>query len=239
MKLIYSLILVLLLTGAASLVAQPITLHPENPHYFLFRGKPTVLVTSGEHYGAVMNLDFNYDTYLETIAADGLNLTRLFSGVYVEGWGEPWNTLNPPHGRYIAPWARSETPGYSDGGNKFDLTRWDPAYFERLKDFVRKAGERGIVVEMVLFCVYYNDDNWRLSPLNAASNVNGIGNTDRFAPYDETDPDLMRVQEAFTRKIVSELKEFDNVYFELLNEPYADQGPQVNDSWNDRIIAAI
>lgn len=239
MKLIYSLILVLLLTGAASLVAQPITLHPENPHYFLFRGKPTVLVTSGEHYGAVMNLDFNYDTYLETIAADGLNLTRLFSGVYVEGWGEPWNTLNPPHGRYIAPWARSETPGYSDGGNKFDLTRWDPAYFERLKDFVRKAGERGIVVEMVLFCVYYNDDNWRLSPLNAASNVNGIGNTDRFAPYDETDPDLMRVQEAFTRKIVSELKEFDNVYFELLNEPYADQGPQVDDSWNDRIIAAI
>ena len=29
----------------------PLALHPENPHYFLFRGKPTVLVTSGEHYG--------------------------------------------------------------------------------------------------------------------------------------------------------------------------------------------
>ena len=36
-------------------VAFPIRLHPDNPHYFLWRGKPTVLITSGEHYGAVMN----------------------------------------------------------------------------------------------------------------------------------------------------------------------------------------
>jgi len=27
--------------------AEPITLHPENGHYFLWRGKPTILVTSG------------------------------------------------------------------------------------------------------------------------------------------------------------------------------------------------
>ena len=40
--------------------AEPIRLHPEKPHYFLWRGKPTVLITGGEHYGAVMNLDFDY-----------------------------------------------------------------------------------------------------------------------------------------------------------------------------------
>ena len=32
----------------------------QNPHYHEFRGKPTVLITAGEHYGAVMNLDFDY-----------------------------------------------------------------------------------------------------------------------------------------------------------------------------------
>ena len=37
-----------------------IALHPDNPHYFLWRGKPTILVTSGEHYGALLNLDFDY-----------------------------------------------------------------------------------------------------------------------------------------------------------------------------------
>src|SRR5262245_11031978 len=35
--------------------AEPLALHPDNPHYFLFRGKPTILITSGEHYGAVLN----------------------------------------------------------------------------------------------------------------------------------------------------------------------------------------
>jgi len=39
---------------------KPISLHPENPHYFSYKGKPTVLITSGEHYGAVMNRDFDY-----------------------------------------------------------------------------------------------------------------------------------------------------------------------------------
>jgi len=66
-------------------------------------------------------------------------------------------------------------PGYANGGNKFDLTKWDPAYFERLRDFVGEAGKRGIVVEMVLFCPFYKDQMWRLSPMNAANNVNGIG----------------------------------------------------------------
>ena len=40
-----------IMTGSAA-SAQPLSLHPENPHYFAFKGKPTVLVTSGEHYGA-------------------------------------------------------------------------------------------------------------------------------------------------------------------------------------------
>ena len=45
----------------------PLALHPDNPHYFLFRGKPTVLITSGEHYGAVLNLDFDYLRYLDAL----------------------------------------------------------------------------------------------------------------------------------------------------------------------------
>ncbi|RMG58643.1 MAG: hypothetical protein D6722_23315, partial [Bacteroidetes bacterium] len=33
----------------------PIQLHPHNPHYLLYRGQTTLLVTSAEHYGAVLN----------------------------------------------------------------------------------------------------------------------------------------------------------------------------------------
>ncbi len=158
--------------------SQPISLHPQNPHYFLFRGKPTVLITSAEHYGAVLNLDFDYVPYLDELRANGFNLTRTFTGAYVEdptSFNITNNTLAPKPGRLICPWARSSEPGYANGGNKFDLTKWDDAYFKRLKDFVRQAGRRGVVVELVLFCPYYGDREWALSPLNARNNVNGIG----------------------------------------------------------------
>src|SRR6266700_2657178 len=134
---------VLLLSSIGALAAAEsnsrLRLHPRNPHYFLFRGKPAVLVTSGEHYGAVLNLDFDFVKYLDTLHADKLNLTRTFSGAYCEPSGSfniKSNTLAPARGRFIAPWARSDTPGYPNGGNKFDLTKWNEEYFTRLKQFI-------------------------------------------------------------------------------------------------------
>ena len=39
-------------------------LYPANPHYVEFRGRPVLMVGSGEHYGAVLNTDFDYLPYL-------------------------------------------------------------------------------------------------------------------------------------------------------------------------------
>lgn len=207
--------------AAPPAVAQtPLALHPDNPHYFLFRGKPTILITSGEHYGAVLNLDFDYRPYLDELQSKGLNLTRTFSGTYREvpgSFGITDNTLAPR--RYQSPWARSDTPGASDG-NKFDLRRFDDAYFARLKDFVAQAGQRGIVVEYVLFCPFYEENLWQANPMNAANNVNEIGRCKREEAYTLRHKGLQETQDAFTRKAVSELNGFDNVYFEICNEPY-------------------
>lgn len=212
-----------LLLAAAVAAPAPLALHPDNPRYSLFRGKPTVLVTSGEHYGAVLNRDFDYVRYLDALAADGLNLTRTFSGAYREipgSFGITDNTLAPLPGRFLAPWARSTTPGESDGGTKFDLGRWDEEYFRRLVDFVTQAQKRGIVVEMNLFCPFYEDSMWDASPMNAKNNVNGTGALPREEVYTLKDADLTRVQDELTRKLVTVLNPFDNVYFEVANEPY-------------------
>ncbi len=146
------LALVLLAASPALAADLPIALHPDNPHYFLFRGKPAVLVTSGEHYGAVLNLDFDFIPYLDELKARGFNLTRLFSGTYREVPGSfniEANTLAPKSGRFLGPYARSKTPGAADGGARFDLDRANPDYYPRLKSFVAEAGKRGIVVEFV------------------------------------------------------------------------------------------
>ena len=101
--------------------SQPIALHPENPHYFFYQGKPTVLITSGEHYGSVINPDFNFDLYLETIHNLGFNHTRIFMGDYAEA-KESFciirNSLAPADRMFLTPWVRSNRNGFSLGGNK-------------------------------------------------------------------------------------------------------------------------
>ncbi|UCF35736.1 MAG: hypothetical protein JSU96_12955, partial [Acidobacteriota bacterium] len=159
-------------------VAEPLRLHSQNPHYLEFREQPRILITSGEHYGAVLNREFDYVRYLDSLASDGLNLTRVFSGAYVEhptAFNITRNTLAPKEGEFLCPWARSSEPGYANGGNKFDLSRWDPAYFVRLADFIRQADRRDIVVEVTIFCPFYSDEQWKLSPMNRANNINGTG----------------------------------------------------------------
>jgi hypothetical protein len=199
-------------------------LHPDNGHYFLFRGQPTVIITSGEHYGAVLNVDFNYVAYLNELQGRGLNGTRTFSGAYLEPAGAfniSENTLAPANGRYIGPWMRTGVPGATHGGTKFDLTRFNDSYFARLRDFVRQASVRGIIVEMNLFCPFYEDVQWNLSPMNSINNVNNVGQVARTNVYTlDKNGGLLPFQDALVKRIVLELNQFDNVYYEICNEPY-------------------
>jgi hypothetical protein len=216
----------------------PIQLHPDNPHYFLFRGKPAVLVTSGEHYGAVLNLDFDYGPYLDELQKHNFNLTRIFSGSYREvpgSFGIVGNILAPRSGKFICPWAEAGEP--IEGSAKFDLNRWNERYFARLKDFVAEAGRRGIVVEIVLFCTMYDDAIWNASPMNARNNVGGVRAVGKYEVYSGQDAQLTAIQRALAAKIATELNGFDNVYFEICNEPYERGG--LTKKWNDAIVAAI
>src|SRR5262249_1721778 len=160
--------------------------------------------------------------YLDELKAAGLNDTRIFSGAYSEPWGEPSNTLNPPEGRLLAPWARSATPGYADGGKKFDLVKWDDAYFERHREFIGEAGKRDVVVELTLSCSWYDDKQWHLSPLCARNNVNGVDDRDSKRVNSLQSGDVLKYQEAMVRKVVAEVNDLDNVFFEICNEPGAE-----------------
>jgi hypothetical protein len=218
---------------------NPIALHPDNGHYFRFRGKPAVLVTSAEHYGAVLNGDFDFVPYLDELRARGFNLTRIFSGAYREVPGDfaiTHNPLAPSPDRFVAPWPRSGTSGAADGGNRFDLARWNDDYFRRLHRFCAEAGKRGVVVEMVLFCPFYEESMWVVSPMNARNNVQNVGDVARTEVYTLKHAGLTAVQEALTRKIVRELRAFDNVYFEICNEPYFGG---VTLDWQHRIADVI
>lgn len=205
--------------------AEPLQLNPQNPHYFLYHGKPAVLIGSGEHYGAVINLDFDYGKYLQTLGKDNLNLTRLFTGAYFEKQGDfgiKKNTLAPAEGRIILPWKRSAAKGFALGGNKFDLTKWDEAYFNRLKDFMRTAGQHGVIVEINLFSSYYQN-GWNYSVFNTKNNINQTDSIAAEAANTLDNGNILNYQQQYVRKIVRELNDFSNFYFEVQNEPWASQ----------------
>ena len=75
-------------------------------------------------------------------------------------------------------------------------------------------------MEYVLFCPLYEESLWDVSPMNAKNNVNGVGRVPRTEVFTLKHADLLRRQLAFVRKVVTELNAFDNVYFEICNEPY-------------------
>ena len=185
----------------------PIQLHPQNQHYFLYRGKPLALITSAEHYGALINLDFDYNTYLETLSGDGMNYTRIFTGSYFEIAGESFsiqnNTLAPEKEKIITPWG-IVVDGQS-GKWKYDLSTWNEAYFKRLKDFMGTAAENDIIVEVTLFSSIYNDKHWDICPQNPANNINMDGVLSRFDAQTLNNGDLLSHQVRFVRKMVNEL----------------------------------
>ena len=187
--------------------AQPISLHPLNPHYFEYKGKPVVLVTSGGHYGFVINPAFDYIKYLNTLQNEGMIYTRVFTGsMYweVDGdFGISNNMLAPARGTALAPWKRSEVTGNTNGGNKFDLDQWDEAYFDRLKSFVEEAYKRDIIVEVTLFTSIYNDRTWSNCPVNPQNNVNNIALSDFKKVHTLENGNLLKYQEKFIKRIVT------------------------------------
>jgi len=220
----------LLIIGLNSF-AQPISLHPQNPHYFLYKGKPTVLITSAEHYGAVLNADFDYKKYLQTMHAERMNYTRIFAGSYAEipgSFGIENNSLAPAVGSFIAPWKRVDEPGLFKGEKKFDLNEWNPEYFTRLKNFISLADELGIVVEVTIFCSTYQDNIWERNPFNPGNNINNIPvNLERQKSNTLSNSILTAFQQKLVEKLVKELNGFDNIFYEIQNEPWSDDPQKV------------
>jgi hypothetical protein len=70
--------------AASSGLYERLSLNIDNYHYITYRGRPALLIGSGEHYGMLTNLDFDYVAYLDEVQASGLNLVRVSSGMYAD-----------------------------------------------------------------------------------------------------------------------------------------------------------
>jgi len=223
-------LLLFVMSAAAS--AEPISVCPSNPHYFQYKGKPILLITSDHHYGAVIDRDFDFAKFLNYLADNGMNLTRIYPGGYFETPDEflKGNPLGPLPGRQILPWARSTQagahPDLAEPGRpsyRFDLDKWNPEYFARLKAFVELARQMDIIVEVAFFNQMY-EVSWPMMPLFHRNNINNVGRYEGkdfwlFSTADPRNTDVMERQKAYIAKITRELNGYDNVIFDICDEP--------------------
>jgi hypothetical protein len=122
------------------------------------------------------------------------------------------------------PWPRTGPGTAKDGKPKFDLAKFDPAYFDRLRDYVISAGNRGIYVSVMLFEGFglhlsLPPDNVEGHPFYAANNVNYIGiasiNDYQVLPLD---PRVQALQESYIREVIDTVQDLPNVLYEVANE---------------------
>src|SRR5215207_4909639 len=131
---------------------------------------------------------------------------------------------------YEMPWARSGKGKAWDGLSRYDLTRFNPWYFARAREFAEACEERGLVYYHNL----YNTHNlletaahWADFPWRPANNVNDTGlpeppplearNTVHVANqfYDAADPRRRALHRAFILHTLDTLGDRPNVVFTL------------------------
>ncbi len=231
-KILFLFITVALIPITASDAYSQLQVYQTNPHYFFYKGKPLVLITSDHHYGAIIDKDFDYVKYLDYLGDNSMNLTRIYPG----GMFEPpdkylhGNPLGPRAGRQLLPWAKSDQAGanplLADSGQlslKYDLDKWDPAYFERLRAFVGLAAKKDIIVEIPFFNGMYADC-WPLMAMYHTNNIQNIGYYDvkdcgLYTSTDSRNQEIIKYQKAYIKKIVTELNRYDNLIFDICDEP--------------------
>lgn len=217
-------------------MSNVLRIHPQNPKLFEFRGKPLVLLTATEHYGAVMNRPFRFERYLADAAEKRMTLTRLFTLFReLQTPINPYSTCKPESPDFIAPFERTGPGRARDEELKFDLDRQNPEYFERLHRFVSLASDYGIIVEVVLLSNTYAPHIWELNPLNSQNNINGLEDIEWPDYLSQRHPKLFERQVAHVRKIVEELNRYDNILYEICNEPGGRAPGHANDLSPDEV----
>ena len=120
-----------------------------------------------------------------------------------------------------------------DGKPRFDLTAFDPAYFSRLRQRVRVAGEHGIWVSVMLFQGWsiqgsgpYANSVWEGHPLNRQNNVNGVdGDLDQdghgWEVHTRVNPRVNAIHEAYVKAVIDAVGDLSNVLYEISNESVA------------------
>lgn len=222
--------------STALLLAEPATgplrVCKENPRYFTDDSGKAIYLTGSHVWNNLIDMStddppkaFDNEAYLNWMSELNHNFIRLWAWELVD-WNTKGNGENRHHTISSLPWARTGPGNALDGKPKFDLTKFNPDYFERLKTRVEAARQKGIYVSIMLFegwGVQFSPDAWKAHPFHAANNINGIeadqnGDGMGLEVHELSNPKITALQEAYIKRMIETVKGLDNVLYEISNE---------------------
>ncbi len=236
--LITHLLAAALCTGCtAASLNGPLRVCPENPRYFADNSGRAVYLTGSHHWYNLVDMGptdppppHDYDAYLDWMVQYHHNFMRLWTWELTT-----WNTLgnaakhrNENTFHHVTPhiWSRTGPGKALDGKPKFDLSRFNPAYFDRLRQRAVSAAEKEIYVAVMLFegwSMQRVDGGFKAHPFHPGNNINGVdgdqdGDGKGLEVHELVNSEVTRLQEAYTRQVIDTLNDLDNVLYEISNE---------------------
>ncbi len=207
----------------------PLTVSLMNPRYFADGNGQVVYLTGSHHWNNLQDAGrtdppprFDYEGYLAFLRNYNHNFMRMWTNELTKYVYATFPEFYEPF-----PWLRTGPGMALDGKLKFDLRRFNQAYFERLRSRVIAARDSGIYVSIMLFAagVEGSEPPWRWDghPFNVQNNVNGIngdanGDGQGIEVHTLQVPAVIAVQEAYVAKVVDTVNDLDNVLYEICNE---------------------
>lgn len=219
---------------SAGPLSGPLRVCRKNPRYFTDRSGRAIYLTGSHTWNNLQDMGptdpppaFDFHEYLDFLGAHHHNFIRLWRWELVT-WNTSANHAEQPKIHHAAPhpWPRTGPAVALDGKPRFDLNRFNDAYFKRLRSRIEAAGQRGIYVSIMLFegwGLQFVPNGWKAHPFNPANNINGIGkevNPDGkgLEIYELSIPSITTIQEAYVRRVMDTVHGLDNVLFEISNE---------------------
>jgi len=205
----------------------PLRVHPTNPRYFADASGKAVYLTGSHTWNNLADIGkgdpppaFDYEAYLDFLERHHHNFFRLWREEQVFFLDERFTVA--PH-----PWQRAGPGNALDGKPKFDLSKFDESYFERLRSRVQAAGKRGMYVAVMLFEGWVLQQKkaewWRDHPFHPDNNINAIngdanGDGRGIEAHTLEQKAVTLVQEAYVRRVIEAVGDLDNVLWEISNE---------------------
>jgi hypothetical protein len=181
---------------------------------------------------------FDYNGYINFLVSHNMNFFRLYEWTLSNG-GTATEQYEPHSGPYW-PWQRVGPGTANDGKPKTDFTKFDPRYFDRMRQRIIQAGRNGIYVSVMLFNAFefqYDVNSVDGNPFETPNNVNGI-NCGGICPIDFSmapSAGSWAIEQAYIRKVIDTVDDLDNVLYEVGNEPPS----PISDTWQTQVIGYV